>query len=106
MDLTNIKGVGKSTANKLKKAGYESLEDLKDVSITTLTSIGISSHTAALIIESLQNKPLKNKSEIQYHVKDANKFRLQAYEKSEYYDPDNLEESYNSWWIHVLEVSK
>lgn len=37
MDLTSIKGVGKSTAKKLVKAGYQSLEDLEGVSITDLT---------------------------------------------------------------------
>lgn len=101
MDLTSIKGVGKSTALKLQEAGYTSIEDLKGVSIDDLTRLGINQKTAKQII---RYTPKDTRTPIQHHLKDANKFRLQAFKKSTDYDPDNLKESYNQWWKKVLKL--
>lgn len=103
MELTDIKGVGKSTAKKLEKHGYSTVEDLQKVTVNDLTDIGVPVHTAREIVESVQQTNPKKDTSIQYHIKDANKFRLHAFKQSNIYDPDNLEKSYDVWWKQVLE---
>lgn len=101
LKLTDITGVGKSTATKLEEHGYKTVQDLQGISLEDLTKIGLHSNTAKKIIESV--KELEEVHEtLTYHVEDANEFVMFAFKKSEDYDEDNLEESFDSWYKKVL----
>lgn len=101
MKLTDIKGVGKSTAEKLEEHGYKTVQDLQGISSEDLTEIGIHSNTAEKIVGSV--KELEEVHEtLTYHVEDANEFVMFAFKKSEDYDEDHLEESFDSWYKKVL----
>ncbi len=108
LELTDIKGVGKSTARKLEKVGYHSLHDFEGVTINKLTEIGVRHDNAEKIVASvertLSTHPTNDDddSEIQNHIADANKFRLHAFKQSTLYNPDNPEKSYDTWWKQVL----
>ena len=52
----DIQGVGESIAKLVTDAGYETLEAIRDISVTTLTSIdGMGEITADLLIKGIQN---------------------------------------------------
>lgn len=103
LKLSDIKGVGKSTATKLEEHGYETVQDLKDISTEDLTKIGIHSNTAEKIIESVKELGEVHEN-LTYHVEEANEFVLFAFKKSEDYDEDHLEESFDSWYKKVLKA--
>ncbi|UTB32725.1 MAG: helix-hairpin-helix domain-containing protein [Methanobacterium sp. ERen5] len=101
MKLTNIKGVGKSTADKLEKAGYSTLADLQGITVEELSDLGVHETTAEKIVESVKEQETVLES-IEYHVEDATEFEMFAFKQSEDYDENNLEESYNTWYNKVL----
>lgn len=101
MKLTDITGVGKSTAKKLEEHGYQTVESLKGITVEDLTKIGIHNSTAEKIVGSVHE--LEDVQEnLTYHVGDANEFVMFAFKKSEDYDEDHLEESFDSWYKKVL----
>jgi len=101
LKLDDIKGVGKSTAQKLEKAGYSTLADLQGITVEELSDLGVHENTAEKIVESV--KELEEvKENLLYHVEDANEFEMFAFKQSEDYDKNNLEESYDSWYKKVL----
>ena len=103
MKLIDITGVGKSTAEKLEEYGYQTVESLKGITVEDLIKVGIHNNTAEKIVESV--KELEEVHEnLTYQVKDANEFVLFAFKKSEDYDGDHLEESFDSWYKKVLEA--
>jgi len=103
LKLSDITGVGKSTAEKLEKHGYQTVESLKEITVEDLTKIGIHSNTAEKIVDSV--KELEEVHEnLTYHVEDANEFELFAFKKSEDYNEDHLEESFDSWYKKVLKA--
>lgn len=101
LKLTDITGVGKSTAEKLEKAGFLTIEDLQGITVEDLIKIGIHENTAEKIVGSV--KELEEVQEnLTYHVEDANEFVMFAFKKSEDYDEDHLEESFDNWYKKVL----
>ena len=103
MNITNIKGVGKSTAKKLDEYGYQTVEDLKDITVEKLTDMDISVNTAEKIVESVKEQESVMET-LEYHVQNANEFEMFAFKQSDDYDEDNLKESYNTWYKKVLEA--
>ena len=98
MELTDINGVGESTAKKLIKEGYKTVEDLQSATVEDLTSIGIHENTAEKIVGSLTKVGQEPEiSNIKYDIKNANEFVLYAFKESEDYDEKNLEESFDKW---------
>lgn len=56
IDLTQIKGVGAKTADVLKKAGYDSIEKIKNLTLEDLVKLdGIGEKTAQKILKSVKN---------------------------------------------------
>jgi len=101
LKLINIKGVGKSTADKLEKAGYSTLADLQGITVKELSDLGVHETTAEKIVESVKEQETVLES-IEYHVDDATEFEMFAFKQSKDYDENNLEESYNTWYNKVL----
>lgn len=56
MELEDLKGVGESTAKKLKEAGY-TIENIKDVSVEELEEAGIHKNTAEAIYKEASELP-------------------------------------------------
>jgi 5'-3' exonuclease len=106
MELTDINGVGESTAKKLIKEGYKTVEDLQSATVEDLIGIGIHENTAENIVESFttwpQIAPESEIKEIKYDVNTANEFVLYAFKESEDYDENNLEQSFDTWYRKVL----
>jgi NAD-dependent DNA ligase len=103
MELTDINGVGESTAKKLIKNGYKTIEDLQSATLEDLTGIGIHENTAEKIVGSIAGVPQKPEiADIEYDIKNANKFVLYAFRESEDYDENNPKESFDKWYRKVL----
>jgi nucleotidyltransferase/DNA polymerase involved in DNA repair len=101
LKITNIKGVGKSTAKKLDEYGYQTVEDLQGITVDKLSEMGISDNTTEKIVESVKEQESVLET-LEYHVKDATEFEMFAFKQSDDYDEDNLEERYNTWYNKVL----
>jgi predicted Fe-Mo cluster-binding NifX family protein len=53
-DLTTITGIGKTTADRLHNAGYNTIEHLKSATVNDLIAAGIGRGAAAGIYEAIQ----------------------------------------------------
>lgn len=105
MKLTDIQGVGKSTAEKLEEHGYKTVQDLQGISSEDLIKIGVHSNTADRIVGSVKELEEVHETLI-YHIEDANEFELFAFKNSEDYDEDNLEVSFDSWYKKVVKADE
>ena len=96
--------MGKTTAEKLKKAGIETVNELAILRVEDLTSLDINHSHAEKIIENA--KKIVNPRLIEHDIKKASKYLVYAFEQSEYYDEDNISESYDKWYSNVLKSNK
>lgn len=114
-ELEQFKGIGKTTAEKLEKAGFN-VENISKITLEELTELDINKATAEKILSNFEVKPNENESEdnsssnnprlIEHDIKKANKYLKYAFEQSDFYDPENIEESYDRWYSEVIEDKK
>ena len=100
--IKDLNGVGRATVKKLEKAKLNTIDKIANTNIETLINLDISKNNAEKIIKNA--KELNKEDTIKYDIKNSNKFLLQAFEKSEYYDEDNLEKAYDKWYKMILKL--
>lgn len=117
-ELEKLKGIGKTTAEKLEKAGFN-VDNISKITLEELTELDINKATSEKILSNFEVKPDENDNEsgenpnpnepkldFKHKIKKANKYLKYAFEHSNYYDPENVEESYDKWYSEIIEDKK
>lgn len=99
-DFKDIKGVGETSITKLEETGFNTLEEVKDLSVDELVEkTNIKKDVAEKIIETVNPKQEPEEKVSDFDLSKQNPYLVVGFKASQYYtdDENEIEENFNKY---------